>query len=299
MDFSNLLINCNRLGKIFARNTECITDKELQRIEALQSKEIAGTLKEKELDRLEFLIGKRDESDPHIISKAAMAYLLYIYMIKKYGKPVELLSTDGYMPPAAKNGILKENYSIDLIERLYGKKLYRNKQTLKNERLMGIIDAWDTQNWENSDCVHEIKTTSNSVKFQMWKRYPLSKPILLQVQGYMAITGKDVAEVNFCLVDHPESVISDERDCLKKYLCGDGEEDSRFAEEWAIREDRLRFKYMPDRHRIFTCIVHRDDEAIEKIYEKVDNCRKWLTDFEAFDEEILQGRYVNANKIRL
>lgn len=299
MDFKDLRINCTRIGKLFARNKDCITDKELKRIDELIAKERIGKITPKEGERLDFLEDKKAESSPHIIGIGAQMYLLYIYTIKKYGKEPKLFTDGPGMNPSAANGILKENYSINLISRIYGKQLYRNKKTIKNDRLLGIIDAWDTQEWEDSDCVHEIKTTSDICKFNIRKRYPLSKDALLQVQGYMALTGKEIAEVNFCLVDHPESVILEQKEALFKYLCPDGIPDSRFNDEWATMESRLRFAHVPDRERIFTCIVDRNEELIDRIYKKVDDCRKWLNDYVEFDNGVCQGRYVDANKIRI
>lgn len=298
MDFNNLRVNCTRLGRIFAKNPDCISESELKRIDVLIGKERIGKITSKEIDRLDFLQDKKDESDPHIVGRGAQMYLLYIYCIKKYGKPVKLF-TDGFMQPSASNGILKEPYSIDLISRIYNKKLYRNKQTIKNDRLLGIIDAWDSEDWRDSDCVHEIKTTSDICKFLIRKRYPLSKQTFLQMQGYMALTDKNIAEVNFCLVDHSESTITEQKTALLKYLCSDGFATSRFHEEWVKMENKLRFAEVPDRERIFTCIVERNDEIIDRIYKKVDDCRKWLNDYAEFDDGINQGRYVDANKIRI
>lgn len=297
MDFSNLRINCTRIGKIFTKNKDCITEKELLRIDTLIAKERLGKITDLELERLDFLANKREESSPHIIGVGAQMYLLYIYALKKYGLPVKLFA-EGSIHASAANGILKEPYSIELISRIYNKRLYRNKQTIKNDKLLGVIDAWDCPDWKDSDCVHEIKTTSDIRKFLIRKRYPLSKDTFLQMQGYLALTDKNIAEVNFCLVDFPESVIESQNDALFRYLCPDGIFTGQFEEEWAKMENKLRFVDVPDRDRIFTCIVDRNEEVIEKIYKRVDDCRKWLKEFKEFDDGINQGRYVDANKIR-
>lgn len=298
MDFSNLRINCNRLGLIFAKNSDCITPGEEKRLQDLLLKEKLGKLTETQLDRIEVLQEKKDASEPHIVSRGAQTYLLYVYTLKRYGKPEKLI-IEGDINPAAANGILKEPFVIDLVYRISGIKLYRNKKTLRNEYLHGVVDAWDSEDWESSKLVHEVKTTSDACKFFLRKRYPLSKAQYLQAQGYLALSDRDTANVHFCLVDHHESVIAEQRQLLFNYLCPDGCETARFAEEWSKKEGKLRFKHIPDKDRIFTCPVARNDEVIDKIYKKVKDCRKWLNDFSDFNENRPDHHFVDQNKIRL
>jgi hypothetical protein len=286
MDFSNLRVNPNRLPKIFARNSQSVNQKEIQRIESLLLKEeVKGELTPLEYERLEELQEKQKFSSPHTVGIGAQAYLLFIYSLKKYGKAAKLIS-DSLMEPSAANGTLKENYVINLIEAHRGIKLYRNKVRLKNDYLVGVPDAFDDEDWEKSRFVHEIKTTSNRLKFLNRKRYPITIHRFLQVQGYMALTGKKKAAVHHCLVDYPEPVILYQKDKMFNYFCPDGIETDRFREEWAIMERKLRFLEMPSSDRIFTCYVERDNRIIDKIYERVQVCRDWLNDFVEFDKEV-------------
>lgn len=286
MDFSNLKINPNRLPKIFANNSHSINKTEIKRIETLLLKEsVKGELTPDEYERLEELQDKQNHSSPHTVGVGAQAYLLFIYSLKKYGKAAKLIS-DSLMEPSAVNGILKENYVINLIEEHRGIKLYRNKATLKNDYLRGIPDAFDDEDWKRSKFVHEIKTTNNRVKFLNRKRYPMTISRFLQVQGYMALTGKKKAAIHHCLVDHPESVINDQKEKMFNYFCPDGNETSHFRDEWALMEAKLRFSDMPPSDRIFTCYVEMDRRIIDKIYNRVQVCRDWLNDFVEFDKEV-------------
>lgn len=298
MDFNKLRVNCNRLHRIFAHNADCITEKEEKRLQELLLKDRLSSLTEKESERLEVLQDKKDESDPHIVSRSAQMYLLFRYFIVKYGKFPNLF-THGYINPSAANGVLKEPYSIELISRISGIKLYRNKQTIKSEYLTGVIDAWDSPDWQESKLVHEIKTTSNACKFLLRKRYPLTKLNILQAQGYMALTDKDTCHIHFCLVDFPESTISEQHDELFSYLCPDRIVTDKFTEEWTAMENRLRFSNIPDKDRIFTCKVERDEEIIGKIYKKIMDCRKWLNDFVEFNETADKHKFVSPNKVRI
>ncbi len=296
-DFSKLRVNCNRLGRLFVSNSYCITDKEEARLQELLLKERLGKLTEKELERVDALQEKKDESDPHIIGRGAQMYMLFIYCLRKYGKPPKLF-TAGYIDPSCQNGIVKEPYSIELISRISGIQLYRNKLTLKNDYLTGIIDAWDSPNWEESKLVHEVKTTNNVCRFLLRKRYPLSKTNILQAQAYMALSDKDTCHIHFCLVDFPENVIEEQRQALFRYLCPDGNITERYLEEWDTMEGKFRFSNIPDKDRIFTCKVERDNDVIDKIYKKIRDCRSWITAYDKWQESSGTHQFVEPNKIR-
>lgn len=286
MDFSNLRVNPNRLPKIFASNSQCIADKESKRIDDLLLKEgVKGELTPKEYDRLEKLQEKQKYSSPHTVGIGGQAYLLFIYSLKKYGNPAKII-TDHIGEPSASNGILKENYVINLLQEHRGITIYRNKARIKNDYLMGVPDAFDDEDWKLSKFVHEIKTTSNRVKFLNKKLYPVTVHNFLQAQGYMALTGKKKAVIHHCLVDYSEIIISDQRNRLFDYFCPDGYETARFSEAWVELEGRLRFSDMKPEARIFSCYFDRDDRVINKIYKKVQVCRNWLNDYAKFNEEI-------------
>lgn len=298
LDFSNLKINCNRIGRIFARNSECITDKELERIDVLTKKEVIKPLTEKELARLEELENKRDESGYHIVNKPTQNYLWFIYLKRKYGAAPKIF-TGHEGNQFAPNGIIKEPYAINLVEQIAGIKLYRNKVRSYNDFLHGVVDAFDAEVASESEMVHEIKTTSDRIRFNFRRRYPLDKQRLLQVQGYLAISGKDKALLHHCLVDYPESTISEQREMhLQKYINADMSI-TEFDNYWNIQEDLFRHKNIPDKDRLFTCVVDRDEAYIEKIYKKVVDCRTWLTELVEFMENTKSYHIVEPNKIRL
>ena len=285
MDFNNLRINPNRLPKIFANNSQGINEKQLKRINALELKEsVKGELPPGEEATLYKLLERQKYAAPHSVGIGGQSYLLFLYALKKYGKAAKLI-TDSLGEPSASNGILKENYAIKLLNDHYGIKIYRSKAKIKNEYLNGIPDAFDDEDWKLSLMGHEIKTTSNRIKFLTKKRYPLNIHNFLQLQGYMALTDKKRACIHHCLVDYSEIIISDQRQRLFDYFCPDGYETARFLEAWAELEGKLRFSDMKPENRIFSCFVDRDDRIVEKIYKKVQVCRDWLNDYVEFDKE--------------
>ena len=202
MDFSELRINPNRIYKLFVNNSDSISQKERERINTLHKKERdTGKLTPTEYERLEFLREKEINSEVHSFGIGAQKYLFYIYCLKKYGKPPVLLGDGSGMTKSASNGILKENKIIELIENNTGIILHRNKETLKTDFLKGVPDAFDNEDWKKSLMVHEFKSTSDIVKFQFKKRYPVNFHDYLQIQSYLSIANKKRGAIHFCLVD--------------------------------------------------------------------------------------------------
>jgi hypothetical protein len=297
LDFSELKLNCNRISRIFAHNPDCIKDTELERIEALKKKNLTKDLTDKEYARLDELENKRDESGYHIVNKPAQNYLWYIYLRRKYGDAPKIL-TGHEGNSFAPNGIIKEPYCIGLIEKIAGIKLYRNKLRSNNDFLHGIVDALDEEFISESEMIHEIKTTSDRIRFNFRRRYPLDKQRFLQVQGYLAISGKEKALLHHCLVDYPESMMEEQRELHLKRFIKTGTPVSDFKEYW--RKQLLLFQHhnIPDKDKMFTCPVDRDESAIEKIYKKVVDCRTWLNELVEFMENTKGHHIVEQNKVR-
>lgn len=297
LDFSDLRINANRISRIFAKHPECISDKELDRIDVLKKKDITTHLTEKESNRLEELENKRDESGYHIVNKPTQNYLWFIYLKRKYGNYPRIL-TGHEGNPYAPNGTLKEPYSIGLIEKVSGIKLFRNKVRQKNDYVHGIIDAFDQPICSESNMVHEIKTTSDRIKFNFKRRYPLEKTNYLQLQGYLSISGNDSGIIHHCLVDYPASVILEQKSLHRNRFINSGGSFAEFDEYWDKYEPLFRHENVPDKDRVFSCPVDRDEEAIDKIYKKVVDCRTWLTELVEFMENTKNINIVEQNKIR-
>jgi hypothetical protein len=299
LDFSTLRLNCNRVSRIFAHNPDCIKESELDRIEALKKKYLIKDLTPKESARLEELENKRDDSGFHIVNKPTQNYLWFIYLNRKYGAAPKIITGHEYGNPFAPNGIIKEPYVIGLIEQVAGMKLYRNKATIKNDFLHGIVDAIDEELVEESNMVHEIKTTSDRIRFNFRRRYPLDKQRFLQAQGYLAISGKDQALIHYCLVDYPESIIQEQKKLHRDSYIKADLPVIDFENYWSKQESFFRHKNIPDKDRLFTCLVPRDEAAIEKIYKKVVDCRTWLNELVEFMENTKHHHIVEQNKIRI
>ena len=221
-----------------------------------------------------------DNYDPTILSKGCMMYLLFIYSYIKYGSQRHKWSTGDAVQQMLK-GTKMEKSSFEIIKRVTGQNLYRYKSLLKNKYLKGQLDVIDSKHIDDSKKIIDIKTSFSQFDFM---KVVNSDKILrsnnFQMQGYLAMTGKEYGEVYHVLSDFTEDAILEQRNSMFKLLCPDGVTTQNFIEEWAISEESMRFGHIKDEERVIMYKVERDERIIEKIYEKVEFCRDWLSKFE-------------------
>lgn len=255
-----------------------LTDAMFDKLEELKSK---PTLTDKQnLQRIELQF-RMDNYDPTALSNGCMLYLVFIYSYMKYGSQKHKWSK-GEGVPKLMRGSRMEKSSFEIIKRVTGQNLYRYKSQLKNDYLKAQLDVINAKVPEDSTKVIDIKTSYSQFDFmKVVKADKISRSNNFQMQGYLAVTGKEYGEVYHVLADFTDEAISEHRNALHKILCPDGVTTEDFLEEWAQAESAMRFAHIPDDERVVFHRVERDEKIIEKIYEKVEFCRAWLQEFES------------------
>lgn len=276
MDFTKTRLNCSRLGVIMAEPKGALTDKMFERLQYLKDKSILTPNQEVERIELQF---RMDHYNPKALSKGCMMYLTFVYQYMKYGKQYQINPAK----PASQmiRGTKSEKASLELVKRVTGKQFYRNKSILRNEFLKGQLDAIDGETLNESNMVADIKSCYSH--FDFMKKILSEEAIRadnFQMQGYLALTGKDYGEVYYCLADFTEQDIEMARKQLMDILCPDGFVTDYFLEEWDQIYRSMMFQHVPDEERVIVRTVERDDKIIGKIYEKIEFCREWLSSFE-------------------
>lgn len=277
MDFSKVLINCSRLGAVMSEPKGAMTDLMFERLEYLKSK---PELTDKQnLERIELQF-RMDNYDVTALSKGCMFYLVFLYSYMKYGSQKNKWSK-GEGVPQMLRGTRMEKSSFEIIKRATGHHLYRYKTHLKNDFLKAQLDVIDGKDIKDSDKIIEIKTSYSQYDFmKQIMSDKVSRANNFQMQGYLAVTGKEYGEIYHVLADFTEDAIRENRDAMFKLLCPDGITTESFLEEWAQAEESMRFTHIPDEERVVYHKIDRDEKIIEKIYEKVEFCREWMTKFE-------------------
>ena len=208
------------------------------------------------------------------LSKTAKTHLKSIYIQEKYGRTKDIVTR-----PMQK-GIEVEEESITLLSRVLKKMLYKNEERLSNNFITGLPDIFEGESIRNADSITDIKSSYDLFSFMSNVGEPLDSAYYYQLQGYMALSGAKIAYIAYCLVDTPQSIIENEKYRLLKSMDVISEESPEFIKEAMKIEKNMTFGDIPKEERVLLFEVHRDQNVINKIAEKVAMARKFLSDFE-------------------
>lgn len=216
----------------------------------------------------------RSKSDP--ISETTKTHLIDVYVANKYGRQDEIQSK--YI----EKGLAVEEDSITLYSRV--KKLYfqKNEKHIANTHIKGTPDMFIGESVMSSDVIIDIKSSWDLYSFMRTLTKDVNKMYYWQLQGYMALTGAKGAILAYCLVDTPQPLIEDEKRRLM-YKMGviDPAGNDLYEEACEALEKAMTFGDIPMSERVIEFTIDRNDEDIKRIYKRVEECRLWLSDFEA------------------
>lgn len=170
-------------------------------------------------------------------------------------------------------GTMAEEASIELARRVNGWDQFVNKNVdhFENEYLTGTPDL--IFDWG----VVDIKSSWSPFTFPLLDEGVPTAGYFWQLQSYLALTGKDRAVLSYCLVDTPEVLIQDE---LYKWARNNGVIETPGDVELKIRLAH-NFSRVPEKLRVKNFEIERDDKAINELYERVENCRKFYAEIKA------------------
>ena len=147
----------------------------------------------------------RSKNDP--LSQTAKAGLRDIWIKNIWGRE----RSDMVGNKNVQKGRTCETDSLELIERVTGKKYFKNQKTLENDWIVGTPDV------TGSDLV-DIKTSWDLFTFMNATEDQAKKDYFYQVLGYMWLMNVKKATVSYCLVNTPEIIMTRELDRLSYTL---------------------------------------------------------------------------------
>jgi hypothetical protein len=254
-----------------------LTDKQSEKLLELQLKE---KLTQRQQEELEMLISKRDA--PPSLSDTCTSYLKEVYIFQKYGKePVGGAERSKY----TMKGKMVEDESIMMLSRIAKEEYTKNQIRFKNEYLTGEPDIIVPKDGVPFKII-DIKSSYDFATLLSNFGFPLNPLYKYQVQGYMALTGAQEAEVSYCLVNMPQEMINSEKKRLFYALNVATEDAPEYIREIERLENNMTFDEIPIKERVLTFKVNRDDELIKKMYERIEACRKWLQEFDRIHSDI-------------
>lgn len=281
MNLNDIKIDCSSIASIMGASQKGLTEIQLTELERLQKKEVEKGLTVVQTKNKASLEYKRDFIPDLNLSDGCKSYLIDLYcrLYKGKRKP-NYIGAVGTVLKGTKN----EAEALRTVAYLTGEEYCVDQRKISNEYLAGKLDGFIGESAENAIKVIDTKCSWDMPTFYASVRDELDSAYEYQMQGYMAITGAQVADVAIVLLNTPEILLEDEYKKARRRL-NLAYDDPEFI----IERERIRayhtYDEIPINERICIFTVKRDDEKIENIYKKVVECRKWLMNF---DQEVTE-----------
>lgn len=208
-------------------------------------------------------------SKSETLSETTKSHLVDVYVSEKYGRKKDI--SNCYI----EKGLAVEDDSITLLSRHTKKFHKKNDIRLSNEFIQGEPDLFDGESIEKAELIIDIKSSWDIFTFFRTKKDHINKMYWWQLQSYMWLTGAKKSQLVYCLVNTPDTIINDEK---RKLMWKIGAIDENETTEKAFAElDRaMTFDDIPLDERINIIEIDRDDQAIERIMNRVIECRTWM-----------------------
>lgn len=197
------------------------------------------------------------------LSETCKTHLVDKFVSVKYGRETDIVSK------YTTKGLMVEEDSLTLYSRFKKRMFTKNEQTLNNGFICGTPDVIK----EN---VIDIKSSWDIFTFFRTKQKDINKLYYWQMQGYMALTGASTATLAYCLTDTPEQLINDEKRKLLWKMGVISEEDATYQEAASKLEATLTYSDIPLSERIIEIQIDRNNEDIQRIYDRVMLCRDYM-----------------------
>ena len=164
-------------------------------------------------------------------------------------------------------GLIVEDESIYMYGNFIGKDYKKNAERFDNQFITGEPDIIDEE-------LIDIKSSWDYSTFPLTDKEVPNKDYYWQMQGYMALTNKETSKLVYCLVDTPDEIIFHEMRVVERKL-GVMELPKNLEQEiW----DGHKYGEMPIKYRIKEFEIEKNENDIEKIYNRVKLCREYLND---------------------
>ena len=177
-------------------------------------------------------------------------------------------------------GLAVEEDSITLYSRVNKTFFSKNERTLVNDFISGTPDLFVGNEIENAQIIIDIKSSWDIFTFFRTTQDKLNKMYYWQLQGYMALTCAKSARLVYCLVNTPEALIYDEKNKLKwKMGVINPDTDENFIAACDELDKVMKYDDVPMEERVNEITVERNDADIERLYERVKQCREYMNAF--------------------
>jgi len=200
------------------------------------------------------------KSKSETLSETTKNHLVDVWIRHKYNRK-ELIASK-YM----EKGTMVEEDAMTLYSRFRKQYYVKNEKMLTDDFIKGIPDIITEKT------VIDLKSSWDIFTFFRTKQKAVEKMYYWQLQGYMSLTGKENARLVYCLVNTPQVLIDDEIHRLQyKHL---SEADAIKARN-QIEMNSI-FDDIDIQDKIYEIEIKRNNEDIERLYNRIIDCRNWI-----------------------
>lgn len=201
----------------------------------------------------------KSKSEP--FSKTALATAVQSAIIQKYNKfPKDIQSE------AIRKGLAVEEDAITWLSKMDRKIYVKNEIKLENEHITGTPDIID------GVVVIDIKSSFDIFTFFASKFDSVSKDYWWQLQAYMALTGCESARLVYVLCDTPEPILQQMARKIEWEL-GSPATDKVSGKIIQDMYQNHQFGELSTEQRIHEFSIERDEEAMGRAYERIEQLR--------------------------
>lgn len=213
----------------------------------------------------------RSKSEP--LSETAKQFLADKFISERYGRDTDII--DKYI----RRSLNVQDEATSLYCKLKKQLFKRNELALSNRYIVGTPDLFIGPIVHESEPIIGIKASWNIHTFFRNHNDRLLKAHYWQLQGYMALTGAQTASMVYCLVNTPQVIIQDEVKQLQRQMrVVNPATDKNFLRAAGELERLAKYDDIPLHERVIDLTVERNDADIERIYDRVKECRKWMNE---------------------
>lgn len=219
------------------------------------------------------LLMTEPRSKSETLSETTKGHLIECFVREKYGRVKEF--SNKYV----EKGLSVEEDSITLLFKHTEKYFEKNEKRIDGDFITGLPDLFEGKIILEAENVLDIKSRWDLFTFTADRLGEVSKNEYWQMQGYMALTGAKRSQIVSTCVNAPEMMIMDE---IKRMFYKSGVIDDS-SKEFQAAADELRkqmtFDDVPIAERIFIRDIERNDSDIERMYQRVKDCRSWMNEY--------------------
>lgn len=212
----------------------------------------------------------KDKSEA--LSETCKSYLVEKGIEERYGRSRELVNK------FVKKGLQAEEDAITLYSRLKKELYKKNGFALHNRYIVGTPDLYAGPIIHEAETIIDIKCSWDVFTYFKATTKDLNKQYYWQLQGYMALTGAQKAILAYCLINTPQPLVYQELKQLEYKFGNVSPTDKSYIRACEEVERLAKYDDVPMHERVTEIEIDRNDADIERIYERVKECRKWMNE---------------------